>query len=98
MVDIVGKHARSRELLRTMAFVLWGIWKCCNEAVFKGVDVQANVAVDLLLLHIEEFNEAHGVTPMKDGLVDGLEDTQDSFDATWTCPPSGYVKLNCDSA
>lgn len=41
-----------------MAFGLWRVWKCKNEAVFTGIHILPHVAVDLWRQQVEEFRDA----------------------------------------
>ncbi|CAN6723324.1 unnamed protein product [Malus baccata var. baccata] len=103
LLDCVGQGQDVDSVLQRIAFGLWRIWKCRNEAVFNDNRIMPHIAVELWCRQVSEFQAAIAVDngeedrSARQALVgDGSQIVISA--KGWTKPEFGRLKLNTDAA
>ncbi|XP_028961707.1 uncharacterized protein [Malus domestica] len=103
LLDRVGQGQDVDSVLQRIAFGLWRIWKCHNEAVFNDNRIMSHIADELWCRQVSEFQEAmevdNGEEDRSAHQVLVGDGSQIVISAKgWTKPEFGRLKLNTNAA
>ncbi|XP_043700098.1 uncharacterized protein LOC122650780 [Telopea speciosissima] len=89
---------RGKEVLCLVSFVCWHIWLARNHITFTGIGWSPEEVISRAQSAFQEFwdisTTGKGPTePVTQHLPSTLEIAEG-----WQCPPTDYIKINCDAA
>ncbi|KAM2896759.1 hypothetical protein COP2_006481 [Malus domestica] len=93
------KEKNHELILQECVFIMWRIWKCCNDLLFKGTEANPMESVNVVRSQIMEYRASHD--PAKMSAIVGVMGEAVSYaghPVRWKSPKFGVIKVNCDGA
>lgn len=91
----IARGQEGKELLQTIAFTLWHIWKERNDATFKDNEPLALGVIQKVRGALMEFKHLKMLSQQERSTGSVL---QQKIATKWEAPAEGMVKINCDGS
>ncbi|KAM1442372.1 hypothetical protein ACFXTO_010366 [Malus domestica] len=93
------KEKNHELILQECVFIMWRIWKCRNELLFKGAEANPMEGVNVVRSQIMEYRASHDPAKMPTTVdVVGEAAFYAGRPVRWKRPKFGVIKVNCDGA
>ncbi|CAL2255004.1 unnamed protein product [Prunus armeniaca] len=98
LCDRFAQESRRDELLRSIAYGLWRLWKCRNSLVFEGIPIHPVEAVKIMIKQQTEFLQTREKGKEMTPIQGGGGEHRSMGTQQWSCPLMDFVKISCDEA
>ncbi|CAL8094550.1 unnamed protein product [Prunus armeniaca] len=98
LCDRFAQESRKDELLSSIAYGLWRLWKCRNSLVFEGRPIHPAEAVEIMIKQQTDFLQTREKGKETTPIQGGGGEHRSLGTQQRSCPPLDFVKINCDGA
>ncbi|XP_008244309.1 PREDICTED: uncharacterized protein LOC103342462 [Prunus mume] len=98
LCDRFAQESRRDELLSSIAYGLWRLWKCQNSLVFEGIPIHPAEAMEIMIKQQTDFLQTREKGKETTPIQGGGGEHRSMSTQQWSCPLMDFVKINCDGA